>query len=253
MKKKVIITVSSVAIATILGLGIYHSNAAQAEPKLSRGEIEALVTSQYPGTITEMELEKGFNKVIYEVEVESDGMEYEIKLDGNTGEVIKIEQRELRASAEGSTNVAVSEKNNTSSDDSRTKTDDKKESTDKTNDDTTVPKEDDGTDDKDKEKVAVQPDERNTEKNANEKKTAIDSEAAMEIALAEFEGTIKEIDLDEDDGRLIYEIEIKGTAGEAELDIDAYTGEIISISIDTELGTSIDDNDDDDDDDRDDN
>ncbi|MFS0675038.1 PepSY domain-containing protein [Ornithinibacillus sp. 179-J 7C1 HS] len=251
MKKKVIMTVSSVAIATVLGLGIYHSNAAQAEPKLSRGEIEALVTSQYPGTITEMELEKGFNKVIYEVEVESDGMEYEIKLDGNTGEVIKIEQRELRASAEGSTNVAVSEKNNTSSDDSGAKTDDKNESTDKTNDDTTVPKEDDGTDDKDKEKVAVQPDERNTEKNANEKKTAIDSEAAMEIALAEFEGTIKELDLDEDDGRLIYEIEIKGTAGEAELDIDAYTGEIISISIDTELGTSIDDNDDDDDDDDD--
>lgn len=54
---------------------------------------------------------------------------------------------------------------------------------------------------------------------------------------------ITELELDEDDGRLIYEIEIESVNGEAEIDIDAYTGDIISISIDTEIG---------DDDDRDD-
>ncbi|WP_052345692.1 PepSY domain-containing protein [Paucisalibacillus sp. EB02] len=209
MNKKLIITVSSVAIASVLGFGIYHSNAAQAQPELSEEEIRALVTEQYPGTITEVDIDKGFNKVVYEVEVESDGKEYEIKLDGNTGEVLKLEEKETRSNNNNSSELAIKEKDNA---------DDKSKN--------------DNADDKKKEDV-------NTDKSKDKKRAAISTDEAKKIALAEFNGTIKELELDEDDDRLIYEIEIKSENGEAEMDIDAYTGEIISISIDRVITETI--------------
>ncbi|MEN2466948.1 PepSY domain-containing protein [Ornithinibacillus sp. FSL M8-0202] len=245
MKKKVIITVSSIAIATVLGLGIYHSNAAQADPKLSKEEIVELVTAQYPGTITEIEMEKGFNSVVYEVEVESNGKEYEIKLDGNTGEVLKIKQRERHASTEESTNLTISEKQDRPSSNSTSESESKNEKTNNDSDDNTTTDSKDNQDDHvvEESKKDNQADNEKTENKKEGKKAIIDYETAKKIALAEFDGMITELELDEDDGRLIYEIEIESVNGEAEIDIDAYTGDIISISIDTEIG---------DDDDRDD-
>lgn len=244
MKKKVLITVSSIAIATVLGLGIYHSNAAQADPKLSKEEIVELVTAQYPGTITEIEMEKGFNSVVYEVEVESNGKEYEIKLDGNTGEVLKIKQRELHASTEGSTNITISEKQDKPSSNTTSEPESKNEKTDDLDDNKSTGSKDNKNDNVvDESKKDNQADDSKTENKNEGKKAIIDYETAKKIALAEFDGIITDLELDEDDGRLIYEIEIESVNGEAEIDIDAYTGDIISISIDTEIG---------DDDDRDD-
>lgn len=202
------ITLSSVAIASVLGFGIYHSNAAQAHPELSEEDIRALVSEQYPGTITEVDIDKGFNKVVYEVEVESDGKEFEIKLDGNTGEVLKLEEKEVR-NKNNSSELTIKEKE---------KQDDKTK--------------DDNADDKKKEDVKA-------DKSKDKKKVAISYEEAKKIALAEFDGTIKELELDEDDDRLIYEVEVKSKNGEAEMEIDAYTGEIISISIDRVITKTI--------------
>lgn len=205
MNKKVLITVSSVAIVSVLGLGIYHSNAAQAEPKLNIDEIKELVTAQYPGTITEVDIDKGFNKVIYEVEVENDGKEYEIKLDGNTGEILKLEEKETHKVKQNSTDLAITEKEKS------------------------------GEQAKKEEKPAVTDDTKKSQDTNQNERVAISYDEAKKIALAEFDGIIEELDLDEDDGRYIYEIEIKNSTGEAEMDIDAYTGEIISISIDSEI------------------
>ncbi|MBC5636965.1 PepSY domain-containing protein [Ornithinibacillus sp. BX22] len=244
MKKKVLITVSSIAIATVLGLGIYHSNAAQADPKLSKEEIVELVTAQYPGTITEIEMEKGFNSVVYEVEVESNGKEYEIKLDGNTGEVLKIKQRERHASTEESTNLTISEKQDKPSSNSTSESESKNGKINDSDDNTATNSKDNQDDNVVEEsKKDNQADNGKIENKKEGKKAIIDYETAKKIALAEFDGIITELELDEDDGRLIYEIEIESVNGEAEIDIDAYTGDIISISIDTEIG---------DDDDRDD-
>ena len=68
----------------------------------------------------------------------------------------------------------------------------------------------------------------------NEKKpsTVIDINEAVNIALNEFKGTVTDVELDEDDGRLIYEIEMESGEEEAEIEIDAYTGAILVIEID---------------------
>lgn len=181
MKKKLGIAIATIAGAGIFGVGIYHSDAAQADPTLSTDEIRQMVTEQYPGTITEMELEKELNKIVYEVEVESNGKEIDLKLDGNTGEVLKTKEKEI-----------INNEN------------------------------DDDTDDRD------------DDKNIDPSKAEIDANKAGEIALKEFAGTITDLELDEDDGRLVYEIEVRDGKEEADFDIDATTGEILELDIDTE-------------------
>jgi len=185
MNKKIGIAIGTVVVAAVAGLGIYQSEAAPANPTLSSEEIRELVESQYAGQITEMEIDKEFNKVVYEVEVQGDGKEYEVKLDGDTGEVLKEKQKE------------------------------------------------DFDDDRSEDTV---------KKTLAENEDIISAEEAKEIALKEFDGTVTKIELDEDDGRFVYEIEVKNNNKEADFKIDAVTGDIYEQDIDTE-------NDDDDNDD----
>ncbi|MFC4736145.1 PepSY domain-containing protein [Bacillus daqingensis] len=57
---------------------------------------------------------------------------------------------------------------------------------------------------------------------------------AIEIALQEHEGDVDDIDLEEEDGRLIFEIEVENdeTGVDADIIIDAYTGEVLSVIYD---------------------
>jgi uncharacterized membrane protein YkoI len=144
--------------------------------------VRELVLAQHPGTITEFELEKDFNKAVYEVEVISDGIEYDLKLDGDTGEVLRTKEKELANQVEFT---------------------------------------DDDSDDLYESK---------NDNQANGEKISL--EKAEEIALKEFPGTVKQLELDEDDDRLIYEIEIRNGEEEAEIEIDAFTGDILELDID---------------------
>lgn len=200
MKKKLGVSIGAVAGAMVLGLGIYHSDASQANPELSTDEIRQTVTDQYPGTITEMELEKNSNKVVYEVEVENEGKEYDIKLDGKTGEVLDLKEKEIS-----------NKESDAENDDDADDRDDSQDNT-----------EGNGNDNQN-----------NTSNNENQN-TVIDLKKAEEIALKEFDGKITGLELDEDDGRQMYEIEMEKGEDEAEMEIDAYTGEILVIEIDRE-------------------
>jgi len=61
----------------------------------------------------------------------------------------------------------------------------------------------------------------------------ISYEKAKEIALAKVGGgTVKEIELDHENGRLVYEAEVKYDGREYEIDIDATSGEIVKYKID---------------------
>lgn len=55
-------------------------------------------------------------------------------------------------------------------------------------------------------------------------------EEAIKLALDEVKGSVKEIELDEDDHRLIYELEIEEGKREYNVHVDAMTGSILMVS-----------------------
>jgi uncharacterized membrane protein YkoI len=65
----------------------------------------------------------------------------------------------------------------------------------------------------------------------------ISKKQAGDIALSILDGKIDEIELDREDGVLIYEVEVKYQGEDYDFDIDAETGEILKIDDDL-LGTS---------------
>lgn len=72
----------------------------------------------------------------------------------------------------------------------------------------------------------------------------VTKEESKIIALEAFPGSVEEVELENEDGYLVYEVEIEGEDGiEYEVIIDAETGEIVAVETD-------DDNDDADEDDR---
>ncbi|MBG9543463.1 hypothetical protein ABE29_11885 [Cytobacillus firmus] len=60
----------------------------------------------------------------------------------------------------------------------------------------------------------------------------ISEQKAIEIAEKEVNGTIKEIEIDEDDGQILYEVELQTNKGEADVDIDAETGKVVKVELD---------------------
>lgn len=83
----------------------------------------------------------------------------------------------------------------------------------------------------------------------------ITKEQAIAIALKIVDGKVEEVELDKDDGVLKYEIEIVNSELEADIEIAAYGGKVLSKELDyhdDDDDRYDDDNDDDDDDDDDD-
>jgi uncharacterized membrane protein YkoI len=218
MKKKIGMITAIFIGAAVLGLGIYQSDAVHGEPDLSQEEVREIVSSQYPGEITEITLESDVQTAVYEVILEHDGKRYILKIDGYTGEVLEMEEEDLpeQEASEGSGDQST---DTDSSADNNTEEQGQEEETEK-NDEQTEKKEESNEED--------------SKEEGSKERSTIDSEEARRIALNEFDGTVTDLELDEDDGRLIYEIEIERGDEEAEIEIDAYTGEVIVISIDTD-------------------
>src|SRR5699024_3104073 len=207
MKKKIGMIFGAVVVVAILGLGMYHSDASQMEPTLTNEEVKSLVSEQYPGEITDIELKKDFNNSVYEVEIDGKGKKYELKIDGNSGEVLKLNEKTVM-SAKGE-----KKKDKENKDELNVK--EKKETKKKQKKDKKKKKKKEKTNKKDKGNNAI-----------------IDVGEASDIALKEFSGRINEVELEEEDGRLIYEVEIESGELEAEIEIDAHTGEVLVIEID---------------------
>lgn len=201
MKKKISVIIGVIAIAGVLGIGVYHSSASPTETSLSSDEVHETVKAQYPGEIISITSDKEFNKVVFDVEIENEGRAYNLKLDGNTGEILTLKEKT------NSKKLTIAEKEKNADEQNKSEQSDSE------------PNDNKNTESKNKEKV-------------QNEKTAISIKEAEEIALSQFPGTITQLELDEDDGRLIYEVEIENGEDEAEVEIDAYTGEILVVSID---------------------
>jgi uncharacterized membrane protein YkoI len=70
-----------------------------------------------------------------------------------------------------------------------------------------------------------------SEKEVN-RENVISEQKAIEIAEKEVNGTMKEIEIDEDDGQILYEVELQTNKGEADVDIDAETGKVLKAEFD---------------------
>src|SRR5690625_1634388 len=235
--------VGRIVLVIANGNRINQSNAANQNPKLSIEDVKDRVIAQYPGEITEVEFDREHNREIYEVELVYEGMEYEFKIDANTGEVIKLKEKPLDAKEhpskkEKDDQLVVIEKDVQKKDKSGKEKPKNNVNIDKGNDQkenqqkTEKPQKEKNNEQKQKvkqDKNQQKPQKPNKEK--KKEKTVISLEKAIQIALNEFPGTVYEAELDREDGRLIYEIEIKANGEEADFDIDAFTGEIISIEI----------------------
>ena len=169
------------ALAGVLVIGgvAMAGNAGQslaATPKglLTMEEAEAIAVKSVDGKVTQIELDREKSGDIYEVEVKSDGVEYDLDIDAKTGKVLRTDKDDY---------------------------------------------DDDDFDDSD-DKVIVSDGKFITE------------EAAVKIAMKQAKGTVTEIELDEDDGRVIYEIEIKDGKYDYDFDIDAISGEVLKFEKD---------------------
>lgn len=75
---------------------------------------------------------------------------------------------------------------------------------------------------------------------------------AIEIALKEVPGTVEEVELEDEDGKLVFEIEIVSTDGtETEVEIDAMSGDVLEIESDDDEDDDEDDESEDEDEDGD--
>lgn len=265
MNKKILMALGAMAIAAVLGLIFSQNLSVSADPDLTYEDIREKVRAQYPGEITELELDNEGKKPIYEVEIEIDGKEYELLIDGNTGEVLKLDEKltaknvtkkeplevaEEDDAKEEDKSVEIKEKveeertpTETSQEEKVTVSAPKQEVNEKENEtkatsqatDTQVNKaaETKQTEKPKAEKKQQQKPEKKQQQ-TKDKKSTISKEEAIQIALKQFSGKVEDVELDKDDGRLIYEIEIESSRGEAEIEIDAYTGKVLVVDIDLE-------------------
>jgi len=221
------LAIGAMAIAAVLGLIFSQTLSVSADPDLSEDEIKERVQAQYPGEITTLELTPSGNDPIYEVELDIDGEAYSLTIDGNSGEVLQLDEKAMLAKEDQekpdeqkNTDVVPSNKKEEASLQVKEKIEHKKP---KDSEKETVNAPTEKESDKEQEK---------TEEKTETEKSVISTDRAIEIALGQFSGTVDDIELDTEDGRLIYEIEIESPSGEADIEIDAYTGEVLVVDID---------------------
>lgn len=168
MKKWLVIP--ALAGAVVIGGIAMTANAEKSDVGTSEGrltieEAKVKAVEAVGGEVTEIEFERKKSGDKYEVEVKSDGIEYDLDIDAKTGKVLSTK------------------------------------------------KDDHGDDGDDKSHASTE--------------NLLTVEEAVAIAMKQAKGTVTEVDLDDDDGQLHYEIEIEDGTYEYDFEIDAVTGEVL--------------------------
>lgn len=189
------------------------------------------------GSVTQWELDRDYGVLVYEIEVVDGNKEIDYKIDASTGKIIKTEVEvngvKTKVATQGNTaaqaNAAKGSKNTNAANNTN------------------------------KPNHTVVTSSNNTLNNPSNTKITLDK--AKEIAMKQAKnGEITKIELDRENGVLVYEVEIRENRVEKEYKINAQTGEVIGFDRDYDNHDDHDDHgdhddhddyDDDDDDDRD--
>jgi uncharacterized membrane protein YkoI len=224
--------ISVIVIIGVIGI-IGIASAMKGDMKVTEAEARKLVEAHYTGTIKEMVFTKSDGREVYQVELEEKKGLYTLEVDAATGNIQNLKQvnkadfesgkepglteAEAKKLAEEtySGNVqTIALQGKTYSITLLTKTEEIK--VEMNADSGEITSEDKSSIEKNKQPVKL------TE------------EQAKKIALAEVKGNIEDIDLEEEDGSVFYEVEIEAGQQEATIQINAFTGEILSVAIENE-------------------
>lgn len=275
--KKIVMVIGAVLVLSFVGFGFYQLNATSSSPKLSAEEIKTMVASQYPGEVTKLELKKDQNNAVYELEIVGDGKEYDVTLDGNSGEVLYLTEKDILGKKDNSqTDNTQNGKQEVTRTEGKPLSDKQQQKRQRDRDGEFIGickaaeiadqqhagmleevelEYDNGTYyyeakmRNDHQKVKYKIDAQNgelmktkTEQKNNKSSTVEQAKKqgkamisfcqAKEIATEEHPGSVVEIELETEDGKLVYDVTIYDDDSKVSVEIDALTGEIIVIEID---------------------
>src|SRR5690625_326113 len=192
MKKATVKAVASIVgglAVFLIAFMFFQSSPKTAEAMMTRQEAEKIAQEQFQGEVVSVEFDDGR----YEIDIESDDVSYELELDADTGEILKLEEKRYpnRVAQKSKAEETKSERQEKIEE---SKTDTNDESKNETN-------------------VEVQ-EKQKTESKSDKKQSSenvvLKQAEAMKIARNQVsDANITEIELDSDDGRSNYELEME--------------------------------------------
>lgn len=226
MKKKGYLLLIIVALLVIL-FSIYIISVFQKRTSISEEDVNHMVLSQYQGEVTNITEITLNGEDLYKVEFQNNTGEYLLNLKKNTGEIFSLEaittqetdinalsKQEAKQLVEEEVDGVVSDVQEEVQFYSITIINQEKEEIYLV----------------DKYSGEVQLEDSDTAENP-EQNAYLTEEEAIQLALEEIPGIITDIELEDDDNELIYDIEMESSDGrEVSLYLNAYTGNILSIN-----------------------
>lgn len=232
-----------IAAICILGVGMYYSAGSETTQPLPEKEIVDTIQTQYPGKVTNVSLAQDKGIPTYEAELTGEKKKFALQLDATSGKVLDLQETEElpdgakkqeESQKEDSNEVSTPQDNlyHEAGNSKEEKQDEKEKQKDHAKDEKHWNENYSENQESKNEQDSDQTTDEDKEKQDKKSKPVISEREAIEKALEQFSGNVDDVDLEDDDGRLYYEIEIERGDLEAEIMIDAYTGEVLIIEID---------------------
>lgn len=178
-----------------------YFEAALSNPKITATDAKTMALKEINGDIVGFEYDGDDFKPHYEIDIVKDHEKVEIKIDANSGALTVTERESFVPIAKQNSSTVIPT--------------------------TPAPETAVAQQVKESKPTSTTTSQAVSEAVANPTAKMISEQQAKNIALAKASGTITDFELDEDDNRLVYEIEIHNGKMEYEFKIDAYTGAIV--------------------------
>lgn len=221
-----------------MGTNSEETNKSTQSAKISIDEAKSIALKEVDGKVIDVDQDREGPYVVYEVEVQNQNGEKDIEINGQTGKVLKDDddllKEQAKITAQEAETIALGKVSGEMTDldldyDDRTakvvyevevthnglEQDVKIDAV--TGDVLHVQKDDD--DDRD-------------DDNINSSQVKVTEQKAEGIALKEVDGEVVSIELDEDDGIALYEIEVQSNKGEVEVTVSATNGDVLEVEWD---------------------